>query len=438
MSSLWQDLLKVPAAFLEAGVMLLDSSTRLLQTGIGAVTGKNGDDSLRPPLDGPRGINAALSDLANQIVRVGYITPLGTEDILAGLGDILRTARRSFGYRDLSDPRILALPFELPLSAGSLIADALMKLMVVYSAAGSRRLPSLMNDALELFSDTPVFMTLRYKDLIERYRERLKRNPGDSETRLQLGRMYVKCGMFDQAVKELGEVTKTSPASAVNGSGSSLGIWASSTWARAYHELLIAHYRAGRFEEACRAGVQAMIANPKNERARGLLWLASKSLGAYPASVPAEYRMEVKAGYERPGVLYENIAPKLGLDKTIAGRGTVVFDYNNDGLLDIAIAGQHGGCNLYRNNGDGTFTDVSVGSGLDECYEGFALVAGDYDNDGNVDLFVTRLGFYHGEGVLFHNNRDGTFTARDREIGLDGCWGTMTANFADTNNDGYL
>ena len=69
--------------------------------------------------------------------------------------------------------------------------------------------------------------------------------------------------------------------------------------------------------------------------------------------------MEMKAGYEPTRLRYEDIAAKIGIDKVSGGRGSAVFDYNNDGLLDIAIAAGHGGLSLYRNNGDGTFTDVS-------------------------------------------------------------------------------
>src|SRR6201996_7730097 len=104
--------------------------------------------------------------------------------------------------------------------------------------------------------------------------------------------------------------------------------------------------------------------------------------------------MEMKAGYEKPTLEFEDIAAKIGLDKTSAGRGIAVFDYDNDGYLDILIAAAHGGCNLYHNNGDGTFTDVSIASGLDRSVNTFAMLAADYNNDGFVDLYVTRLGFY--------------------------------------------
>ena len=67
------------------------------------------------------------------------------------------------------------------------------------------------------------------------------------------------------------------------------------------------------------------------------------------------------------------------------------------------VTAAHAGCSLYRNNGDGTFTDVTVKSGLDKCINGFVIIAGDYDNDGFQDLFVTRQGFYYGDCGLYHN-----------------------------------
>src|SRR5207302_2881310 len=134
----------------------------------------------------------------------------------------------------------------------------------------------------------------------------------------------------------------------------------------------------------------------------------------------------------------EDIAAKVGLDKTSGGRGTAVFDYNNDGLLDVAIAAAHGGCNLYRNNGDGTFTDVSVESGLDQCVNGFIIAVGDYNNDGFPDLFINRLGFFAGEAQLFRNNQNGTFTDVTGEAGLRIWSPAFSAAWADYDCDGWL
>ena len=92
---------------------------------------------------------------------------------------------------------------------------------------------------------------------------------------------------------------------------------------------------------------------------------------------------------------------------------------------------------LYHNNQDGTFTDVTAKSGLNPrpCRWGFGVAVGDYDNDGYDDVYITYLD----GGALFRNNRDGTFTDVTARAGVDngGSWGTSAA-FGDYDNDGHL
>jgi hypothetical protein len=132
------------------------------------------------------------------------------------------------------------------------------------------------------------------------------------------------------------------------------------------------------------------------------------------------------------------------------GKGVAWGDYNNDGFMDLFIArGKQGklvqGTSLYRNNGDGTFTDVTNEAGvliLKTCWNGSW---GDYDNDGLLDLYVTDSGDT-GMGVgnnnfLFHNNGDGTFTDVAAANGVDMADGTSLHKgvaWADYNNDGFL
>ena len=149
-------------------------------------------------------------------------------------------------------------------------------------------------------------------------------------------------------------------------------------------------------------------------------------------------RVEIRAGNSRPGVKFADVAQLMGLDKTAGGRGTAVLDLNGDGYLDVVVSSSHGGCSVYRNNRDGTFTDVSVGSGLDECVNSFAIAVGDYNNDGLEDLYITRLGFYAGDSALYRNNGDGTFTNVTKEAGV-GCWApTYNAQLVDYDCDGNL
>jgi hypothetical protein len=111
-----------------------------------------------------------------------------------------------------------------------------------------------------------------------------------------------------------------------------------------------------------------------------------------------------------------------------------IFLVNGSTLNDLR-AGKCHPSKLYRNNHDGTFSDVTSKSGLNHCGWGFGIAVGDYDNDGWEDLYIT----YIDGGVLYHNNHDGTFTDVTAKAGVGnaGHWGTSAA-FGDYDNDGYL
>ncbi|HTS31005.1 MAG TPA: CRTAC1 family protein [Bryobacteraceae bacterium] len=125
------------------------------------------------------------------------------------------------------------------------------------------------------------------------------------------------------------------------------------------------------------------------------------------------------------------------------GCGAALIDYDNDGWLDIFVlsgtrlTGSPDATNrLYRNNRDGTFTDVTDRAGLRRTGWASSVAVGDYNNDGFDDLFVT----YWGQNVLYRNNGDGTFTDVTKEAGLlhDGTrWGSG-CSFLDYNRDGHL
>ncbi len=160
------------------------------------------------------------------------------------------------------------------------------------------------------------------------------------------------------------------------------------------------------------------------------------------------------------GVNFVNVAKEAGLNaKTIfggehknkylletTGCGVAFYDYDNDGWLDIFLIngwrlegfpkGQEPTSHLFKNNRDGTFTDVTEKAGLVHSGWGQGVCIGDYDNDGYEDLFVT----YFGKNVLYHNNGNGTFTDVSEKAGVDGNgkrWNTGCA-FVDYDRDGKL
>ena len=126
------------------------------------------------------------------------------------------------------------------------------------------------------------------------------------------------------------------------------------------------------------------------------------------------------------------------------GPGVAFIDYDNDGWQDIFLvngtdwpghSSKHTTPKLYRNNHDGTFTDVTHKAGLDVEVFGMGVAVGDYDNDGYDDLFVTAMGQSH----LFHNNGNGTFTDVTQKAGLMGPKEFSTsAAWVDYNRDGNL
>ena len=131
------------------------------------------------------------------------------------------------------------------------------------------------------------------------------------------------------------------------------------------------------------------------------------------------------------------------------GGGVAFFDYDNDDNLDLYFVNGApltvGGVfnpdallptnRLYRNNGDGTFSDVTQRAGIADTGYGIGCCVADYDNDGNPDLFVTNFG----QNVLYRNDGNGTFTDVTSDTGLlsEPCFSTGSA-FADYNNDGWL
>jgi hypothetical protein len=139
-----------------------------------------------------------------------------------------------------------------------------------------------------------------------------------------------------------------------------------------------------------------------------------------------------------------------------SGSGITIFDYNNDGFMDLYMLNgtylegisdpegkvfEHTANKLYRNNGDGTFTEVSKEAGVDDQNWGMAAGAIDYDNDGDEDLYVLN----YGPNVFYRNNGDGTFSDITESLGLSGPeklngftkWSIGVA-FADFNLDGRM
>ncbi|MBI5084175.1 MAG: CRTAC1 family protein [Acidobacteria bacterium] len=148
------------------------------------------------------------------------------------------------------------------------------------------------------------------------------------------------------------------------------------------------------------------------------------------------------AGLTQP-VIYGGATEKKYILET-NGCGVAFYDYDHDGWPDILLLtgsrleGDTSGATLrlYRNNRDGTFTDVTKRAGLERTVWASGVCIGDYDNDGRDDLFISC----YGQNLLFHNNGDGTFTDVTQQAGLlhpEARW-CAGATWIDYNRDGLL
>ena len=196
------------------------------------------------------------------------------------------------------------------------------------------------------------------------------------------------------------------------------------------------------------ATAQEPTTNTPAHRSRSL-----EGKGSVPKTVTGTSAIRFDNVIDRSRITFtlkNSVSPERFSIETMTG-GVAVFDYNNDGLLDIFFT--NGASipslekndasyynRLFRNNGDGTFTDVTEKSGLGGIGYSMGVAAADYDNDGFVDLYVAGVN----KNQLFHNNGDGTFTDVTAKAGVGGiipkigkAW-SVTAGWLDYNNDGLL
>ena len=194
---------------------------------------------------------------------------------------------------------------------------------------------------------------------------------------------------------------------------------------------------------AARAYESLLGIRPEDMDARWLLNLAHMMLGDYPEGVPARFLIPPEALRSEYDVgRFPDVAPELGLD--VRGRlgASVMDDFDGDGDLDVFASSWHLSDQLrfFRSEGDGTFSDATIEAGLEGLVGGINLVQGDYDNDGFLDLLVLRGAWtsFGRPNSLLRNNGDGTFEDVTEEGGLLSSHATQTASWGDFDNDGWL
>ncbi len=190
---------------------------------------------------------------------------------------------------------------------------------------------------------------------------------------------------------------------------------------------------------------EQLTEDPSDLRARWLLNLAGMTLGDYPESIPAQWLIPPdKFASDYDIKRFPDVAGALGLDLDDLAGGVVADDFDNDGFTDLLVStwGLKGQLRLFHNEGDGHFTDRTEAAGLMGLTGGLNLIQADYNNDGFLDVLMLRGAWMGLAGrqpnSLLRNNGDGTFTDVTEEAGMLSFHPTQTAVWLDYDGDGWL
>jgi len=198
-------------------------------------------------------------------------------------------------------------------------------------------------------------------------------------------------------------------------------------------------------EKAIELYKQLLADDPHDLESKWLMNIAYMTIGGYPDQVPASLLLKV-ANEDTMNTIkpFTDVAANVGLNINNQAGGSIIEDFNNDDYLDIVTSSWSlkEPMHYSRSNGNGTFTDVSDSSWLGYLTGGLNITQTDYNNDGFKDIFVFRGGwkgkFGNEPNSLLRNNGDGTFTDVTKASGLLSIHPTQSGTWADFNNDGWL
>jgi hypothetical protein len=204
-----------------------------------------------------------------------------------------------------------------------------------------------------------------------------------------------------------------------------------------------------RVQDGSRAAIRELEArlsrHPDDLRSRWLINIAYMTVGEWPDKVPEAWRIPPSAFESDYDVKrFPDVASKTGLDVSgLAGAG-IMDDFDGDGYLDVFVTswGLTDPMHLFRNERDGTFRELTEEAGLAGIVSGLNAVHADYDNDGDLDLFVPRGAWIGENGMLppslLRNRGNGVFDDVTEEAGLLMPRPSQTAAWGDYDNDGFV
>ena len=197
--------------------------------------------------------------------------------------------------------------------------------------------------------------------------------------------------------------------------------------------------------EAIRVYRKLLESDANDLHSRWMLNLAYQTVGEYPGGVPSQWLIPPTAFESAADIgRFRDVASDVGLAGSGIAGGSVLEDFDRDGDLDVMSSSMGLGDQLryFRNDGNGRFTDRTKESGITGLNGGLNMTHADYDNDGWPDVLVLRGGWFESFGVfpssLLRNNGDGTFDDVTEAAGLMNSHPTQTAAWGDFDNDGWL
>jgi Flp pilus assembly protein TadD len=269
---------------------------------------------------------------------------------------------------------------------------------------------------------------------VDAFRRVTEIDPNDADTWYFLGASYSQVKQFPQAIEAFQHALKLNPLHASAQFGLS----------RAYQQsgdLPSAREHLVRFQYITQNKLGAAISLAYGEQ--GKYSLAEEAEGA-PEKVPEQIEVTFVDVTERVGLTSRPTQTNAILSTLLFGPGACFFDYDGDGRPDIFLGddGPQGGLALFRNQGDGKFQDVTQKAGLDPSLHSLGCTAGDYDNDGAIDLALT----VNGRVLLLHNEKNGKFKdvtqaaklSRLPASPLVGGGADLAVNFVDYDHDGDI
>ena len=264
---------------------------------------------------------------------------------------------------------------------------------------------------------------------IDAFRHVVEIDANDADTWYFLGASYVQAKQFPQAIEAFQHALQLNPVHASAEFGLS----------RAYQqsgEIDHARDHLKKFQYITQNKIGAPISLAYGEQGQ-----YSRAVEA-PSAVlkaPAQIKVQFVDVTREAGLVGKVDWPTgdvLPTTPELLSPGACFLDYDGDGRLDIFVAsnGSSGGMGLYHNLGNGKFEEVTRRAGIDPALHGFGCTAGDYDNDGAVDLAVTSTGRL----LLLHNEKNGTFRDAAGAAGISDVGNILGVTFIDYDHDGDL